>query len=54
VLSLAETAIRQGIAACISSIDEGVKSFKDRRFSRLLDVPSSSNPAQSSKRFSKS
>jgi hypothetical protein len=54
VLGVAEAAIRQGIEACIYSIDEGVKSFKDRRFSRLLDVPSSSNPAQSSMRFSKS
>jgi hypothetical protein len=54
VLGLAEVAIRQGIEACIYSIDEGVKSFKDRRSSRLLDVPSSSNPAQSSMRFSKS
>jgi len=54
VLGLAETAIPQGIEACIYSIDEGVKIFKDRRFSRLLEVPSSSNPAQSSMRFSKS
>jgi hypothetical protein len=54
VLGLAEAAIRQGIEAYIYPIDEGVKSFKDRRFSRLLEVYSSSNPAQSSVRFSKS
>ena len=37
VVRLAEAAIRQGIDVYLYLIDEGVKSFKDSRFSRLLD-----------------
>jgi len=37
VVKLAEAAVRQGIEVYLYLIDEGVKSFKDARFSRLLD-----------------
>ena len=37
VVRLAEAAIRQGIDVYLYLIDEGVKSFKDSRFTRLLD-----------------
>jgi sulfur relay (sulfurtransferase) complex TusBCD TusD component (DsrE family) len=37
VVGLAEAAIRQGIDVYLYLIDEGVKSFTDTRFSRLLD-----------------
>jgi sulfur relay (sulfurtransferase) complex TusBCD TusD component (DsrE family) len=37
LVSLAEAAIRQGIEVYLYLIDEGVKSFQDTRFSRLLD-----------------
>src|SRR5262245_26430328 len=37
VVRLAEAAVRQGVDVYLYLIDEGVKSFKDSRFSRLLD-----------------
>ena len=37
VVRLAEAAVRQGVEVYLYLIDEGVKSFKDTRFSRLLD-----------------
>ncbi len=37
VVRLAEAAIRQGIEVYLYLIDEGVKSFTDTRFNRLLD-----------------
>ena len=37
VVRIAEAAVRQGIDVYLYLIDEGVKSFKDNRFSRLLD-----------------
>lgn len=37
VVSLTEAAIRQGIEVYLYLIDEGVKGFKDSRFTRLLD-----------------
>ena len=37
VVRLDEAAVRQGVEVYLYLIDEGVKSFKDSRFSRLLD-----------------
>jgi sulfur relay (sulfurtransferase) complex TusBCD TusD component (DsrE family) len=37
VVQLAEAAVRQGAEVYLYLIDEGVKSFTDRRFSHLLD-----------------
>jgi len=37
VVQLSEAAVRQGIDVYLYLIDEGVKSFEDSRFSRLLD-----------------
>jgi sulfur relay (sulfurtransferase) complex TusBCD TusD component (DsrE family) len=37
VVKLAEAAVRQGIEVYVYLIDEGVKSLKDARFSRLID-----------------
>ena len=37
VVRLAEAAVRQGVEVYLYLIDEGVKSFQDTRFSRLLD-----------------
>ena len=37
VVRLSEAAVRQGVEVYLYLIDEGVKSFKDMRFSRLLD-----------------
>ena len=37
VVRLAEAAVRQGVEVYLYLIDEGVKSFTDTRFSRLLD-----------------
>ena len=38
VVRLAEAAVRQGVEVYLYLIDEGVKSFKDTRFTRLLDA----------------
>ena len=37
VVKLADTALRHGVEVYLYLIDEGVKSLKDARFSRLLD-----------------